>query len=108
MIDRDQKSAEINMARKWALVFGVVGYLLVLWRYVWFFAPVNSVRVAGYLEATCPVCYHVTAMRPGLTVMALTWFGPINALLFAIVAYLIARTIDRSRARQPETRRSTL
>ena len=85
------------MAKRCAVIFGAIGYLLVLWRYCWAFAPVSSEQERQFLSLSCPVCLNVTAFRPGMVNVALLLFGPANALLFAIAAYFLARGIIRVR-----------
>ena len=81
------------MARRFALYFGAVGYLLVIWYNGFAFAPVKSEFFASLLYACCPLC--TDNMGAGLTIV--TRRAPINAALYAIVGYVIGRIIQSFR-----------
>jgi len=81
--------------RLYALVFGAVGYALVVWASLGF-APL-PVEVALILQFSCLICFNVNGTHTGRVLTAFELFGPINALVYAVVGFLIGKLMLRIR-----------
>jgi hypothetical protein len=80
------------MAKRCALYFGMAGYLLVIWHDAFRFDPLKSSFALNWLHHACFVCVEgtlgVQSVRGTLLIG-----GPINALLYAILGYLLGKAI---------------
>ncbi|MFZ0774160.1 MAG: hypothetical protein WCA49_19150 [Candidatus Sulfotelmatobacter sp.] len=79
------------MAKRCALVFAAFGYVLVIWYYSVYFAPLTWNFGRQLLWAMCLSCASVTGLRSGRLVMAVLYLGPINATLYGIAGFVLGR-----------------
>jgi hypothetical protein len=63
------------MAKRWALIFGVVGYLLVTWMYSTAFNLLTWQFARDLLWYTCISCLSVTGPSAGSVALALLIVG---------------------------------
>jgi hypothetical protein len=85
------------MAKCYAIAFGAVGYLIVVWYYATAFAPVTSSIGRTLLWRACVPCGNVDALGSGLPLGAVLLIGPLNALLYGVAGYLVGRVVHRAR-----------
>lgn len=82
------------MAKRWALYFGAVGYLLVIWYNGFAFAPLTWDFVRNLLYHSCPMCADNmgAGWKPIVLIRA-----PINGLNYAAIGFLVGKLIQRYR-----------
>lgn len=88
----------ILVAKRCALVLGIVGYSLVVWHLVFLLKPVpptsivreviETVTISGWLRCD----YFDGGKQWGI---ALLLFGPLQCLVYGGVGFLIGKTLDR-------------
>jgi len=86
------------VAKRCALVFAAVGYLIPVWYHTTFFYPAKGVA-ATLLYKACLACINVTTSPAGHLRGALILEGPINAILYGLAGYLVAKLIQKFRKR---------
>jgi hypothetical protein len=76
----------LAMAKQLSLVFGALGYALVIWFYI--VSPYeHSMKVLSFVCPTCPIVETV-----GHTwALYLLIFGPVNAAMYAAGGFLVGR-----------------
>ena len=82
------------MAKRYPLVFGVVGYLVVIW-YYFSFALVPSGLVGDLLQVTCFSCFHITALK--LWRIFVFELAPPNTLVYAAIGFAAGKVIQKLR-----------
>lgn len=87
------------MAKYFALVFAVVGFLLALDSYIPFVRAGSPMRLR-LLLMSCPVCVNLVNTWPSKSEL---WqiglfFSCLNALLYAAVGYLVGWSFQKYRA----------
>jgi hypothetical protein len=80
-----------NMAKKCAMLFAAVGYVLVIWNYSVAFAPVTWEPARHLLWYGCVACINVTGSHSGVLRGAFLFVGPLNALIYAGVGFLLGK-----------------
>jgi hypothetical protein len=75
------------MATRFAVCFGVLGYLLVLWHYRIFFIPLHSEFISNLLEQACIRCPPFGPTTP--IAVPLFFGGPAEAINYGIFGFLI-------------------
>ena len=81
------------MAKRWALFFGSVGYLLPVWYYSVAFAPITGDVSRSILFHACLTCDHAIALHSALVRGAFLLMGPINAAIYAAVGFLAGKLV---------------
>ncbi len=81
------------MAKWCALIFGAAGYLLVVWYFSVAFAPLTSDFGRSLLWHACVSCMSITGLHSTTLRLAFLILGPINAVIYATVGYLIGRLV---------------
>lgn len=73
----------------------IVGYLIVVWYYVWAFAPFATPGARHLLWYACVSCSNFTNFRDARIASALMYIGPLNALIYAAIGYLLVTALLR-------------
>jgi hypothetical protein len=77
------------MAKWCALIFGMAGYLLVVWYYV--VSPYN--HTLRTLSFVCPACPIVETVGPTWPIYLLL-FGPANAAMYAAAGFAVGKLLS--------------
>ncbi len=85
------------MAKRSALVFGVVGYLVAIWYYTVAFAPLTWNFGRELLWFGCLSCLNITALPSARLRIALFELGPLNALIYAAIGFGVGKVAQKLR-----------
>lgn len=87
------------MAKKCALMFGIVGYLIVVWFNVASFRPLGEESTfVNVLLGLCPGCVAIDLVGGGIPWRAtLVFYGPIQGLLYACIGFLLGKVVQELR-----------
>jgi hypothetical protein len=83
------------MAKRFALAFAAVGYLVAVWYYFAAFAPVTWDPGRELLGYECVTCVNISGFRSSRLWSALMFIGPANALVYGGAGYLLAVAIRK-------------
>lgn len=81
-----RKVSSENVAKRLAAVFFLLGYFVAVWYWSW---QIGIWQPQTFLMHICFTCLHVTP-APGFLV-AIMFDAPVNALLYALIGFLIAK-----------------
>jgi hypothetical protein len=76
------------MVKRCAILFGVLGYLLV----VWFYIVSPNEHTLRILSFACPACPIIETVGP-TSLVYLVVFAPMNALIYAGAGFLLGKLI---------------
>ena len=79
------------MPRRWAVILGVLGYILVIWMYSGAFNLFGWEFGRDLLWYTCISCVSVTALSVGRLTLAFLLLAPINAFAYAVAGFLLGK-----------------
>ncbi|HUK86403.1 MAG TPA: hypothetical protein VLT85_01955 [Terriglobales bacterium] len=86
------------MARRFAFVFGFVGFLLGVCYYAGGFAPLTGVFWGILVRLACFGCVDFVALHSARVGWGVLVLAPLNGLIYAVIGFLVGRLFTVAKA----------